>query len=79
MIYGSLLHGVGGGGVLCARSRVLIEFLKQTCIDTSRRHVSKGVTLSLDTVIPDTSSLWDGLRSLLTLIGSFLKKPQRRR
>ena len=71
MIYGSLLHGVGGGGVLCARSRVLIEFLKQTCIDTSRRHVSKGVTLSLDTWIPDTSSLWHGLRSPLTLVGCF--------
>ena len=71
MIYGSLLHGVGGGGVLCARSRVLIEFLKQTCIDTSRRHVSKGVTLFLDTLIPDTSSLWHGLRSPLTLVGCF--------
>ena len=74
MIYGSLLHGVGGGGVVCARSRVLIEFLKQTCIDTSRRHVSKGVTLSLDTLIPDTSSLWHGLRSPLTLVGCFLKE-----
>ena len=71
MIYGSLLHGVGGGGVLCARSRVLIEFLKQTCIDSSGRNVSIGVTLSLDTLISDTSSLWYGLRSLLTLIGSF--------
>ena len=46
MIYGSLLHGVGGGGVLCARSRVLIEFLKQTCIDTSgdaRENVKKAL------------------------------------
>ena len=29
VIYGSLLHGVGGGGVLCARSHALIEFLKK--------------------------------------------------
>ena len=71
MIYGSLLHGVGGGGVLCVRSRALIEFLKKKCIDTCGRHVSKGVTLSLDTLIPDTSSLWHGLGSLLTLIGCF--------
>ena len=42
MIYGSLLHGVGGEGVLYARSRVLIEFLKQTCIDTSRSRADKG-------------------------------------